>query len=320
MPRERKSCTTGPLDWQICATALLACLLIQEGKMERTTRLGDVLHDSVPASKASITVDMLLRHTSGLPAHRPFFLEMPSQDFLENICFRDRLRSLVMSENLESEPGTRQNYSDLGYIVLAWVLEKITGLRLDQAVKKKIYDPLDIDRLFFIDVTEKVCHPHPKKQSPMFVSNQECPWRKKIITGEVDDENAWAAGGIEGHAGLFGDAMSVYRVCKEILNTVKERGHTLFDPSVLQGFVQKYPGQEMVAGFDTPRISGSSAGSCVSSLAIGHLGFTGTSFWIDPVSELVAVLLTNRTHPSRSNEKMTSFRPMIHDCIFSNFS
>ncbi len=293
------------------ATALLACVLVQDGKLSLKTCLGDVLHHLVPASKASITMDMLLRHTSGLPAYKPFFMEISH----EEKSGRDSLRTLVMAEPLEAAPGTRQQYSDLGYILLAWVLEEITGLGLDQAVRKKLHEPLGVGNLFFMDVPSS----REKLSSRLFVSNQDCPWRKKIITGEVDDENAWVAGGIEGHAGLFGDAVSVYVMCREILNTLKGREDTLFDPLVLQRFVQKYPGQEMVAGFDTPRISGSSAGSHVSSLAIGHLGFTGTSFWIDPDSELVAVLLTNRTHPSRSNEKIKEFRPVIHDCIFSAF-
>ncbi len=256
--------------------------------------------------KAGITMDMLLRHTSGLPAHREYFKIVGKK----KLGARRRLRELILAEPLEAEPGHIQVYSDLGYMVLAWVVEILSGQRLDAFVLDHIYTPLGLPGLFFMDLS------HPKNDNISgLVSTQDCPWRQALLTGEVEDENAWAVGGIDGHAGLFGDALSVYQLCCEIMGSVHGRGTKVLDPAVIQTFVQKEPGRDRVAGFDTPADQESSAGRYFSNASLGHLGFTGTSFWMDPESGQIVVLLTNRVHPSRENLKLKEFRPWIHDLI-----
>ena len=217
---------------------------------------------------------------------------------------------MIQAEPLDAEPGSVQVYSDLGYMVLAWVVEILSGQRLDSFVSDHIYTPLGLTGLFFMDLSAPT-----KKNTSLMVSTQDCPWRQKLLTGEVEDENAWAVGGIEGHAGLFGDALSVHQLCCEIMDIVQGRGTKVLDPGVIQTFVQKEPGRDRVAGFDTPADQESSAGRYFSKASLGHLGFTGTSFWMDPESGQIAVLLTNRVHPSRENLKIKEFRPWIHDLI-----
>jgi CubicO group peptidase (beta-lactamase class C family) len=131
----------------------------------------------------------------------------------------------------------------------------------------------------------------------------------------VDDDNAWAAGGIEGHAGLFGDAGSIHTLCCEILAALCHGSSLVIDPDVLAAFVRKSPGRNYVAGFDTPSKVNSSAGRFFAPGSVGHLGFTGTSFWINPGSGLIVILLTNRVHPSRANQKIKRFRPLLHDVV-----
>ncbi len=294
------------------ATALAVSQLIKAGRVSLDTRLGDLLPGVRQTPKAKISIDMLLRHTSGLPAHREFFTIM-KEKVRENFSPRQVLRNLIISEPLVAEPGDQQVYSDLGYMFLSWVIETLSGQRLDQFVQGKIYEPLGIRDLFFIDRNGE-----PMK-SDLLVSTGTCPWRRKTLTGEVDDDNAWAAGGIEGHAGLFGDALSIHILCREILNAVCRRPTLVLDPDVIGSLVRKEKGRDYVAGFDTPSKRNSSAGRFFSLASVGHLGFTGTSFWLNPDSQLIVILLTNRVHPSRENQKIKNFRPKLHDLVSMTF-
>lgn len=300
------------------ATALAAVLIVKNGAISLNAQIGSVIHQFKGTDKEKITVDMLLRHTSGLPAYKEYFRQIA--DFNGNP--REKLRGLIVREDLENRPGECQVYSDLGFILLAWIIEEVTGLRLDRFVHEKIYQPLTIKNLFFIELDRvtKTAVNIGAGDKKMYAAAGRCPWRKKLIKAEVDDDNAWAAGGIEGHAGLFGDALSVYRVCLEILHTLHGKPDTIFDPKTLRSFVEKKNGFEMVAGFDTPAKKESSAGRYFSKSSIGHLGFTGTSFWIDPETSLMAVLLTNRVHPLRESEGIRPFRRKIHDLIYKTFA
>jgi CubicO group peptidase (beta-lactamase class C family) len=293
------------------ATALAVSELVRAGRVSLDTSLGQVIPAVVNTPKERISIDMLLRHTSGLPAHREFFWAMAKK----NQPPREVLRSLIVQEPLEADPGHQEVYSDLGYMFLSWVVEILAGQRLDRFVQEKIYTPLGIEDLFFIDLDKPVLKKKRSGRPLSLVSTQTCPWRGRTLTGEVDDDNAWAAGGIEGHAGLFGDARSIHTLCCEILTAVCHGSSLVIDPNVFAAFVRKNPGQNYVAGFDTPSKSNSSAGRFFTAGSLGHLGFTGTSFWINPDSGLIVILLTNRVHPSRANQKIKIFRPLLHDVV-----
>ena len=200
-------------------------------------------------------------------------------------------------------------------MVLSWIIEEISCQRLDRFVSEQIYSPLEIDDLFFMEIESK--NETINKYRQKFVATQQCPWRKKVLVGEVDDDNAWAVGGIEGHAGLFGNAGSIYKLCYEILKALQNKPTRVLRPDIIQNFVSIKNKHDMVAGFDTPSIEESSSGKYFSKSSIGHLGFTGTSFWIDPEIGVIIIFLTNRVHPLRSNEGIKKFRPQIHDLIFS---
>ena len=136
------------------------------------------------------------------------------------------------------------------------------------------------------------------KTTLVFAATSHCPWRKKMMLGEVEDENAWAAGGVEGHAGLFGTAAGVHRLCCQILQALEHNETKVINSSVIRCFADKNNGMMRPAGFDSPSEKNASSGRFFSKRSVGHLGFTGTSFWIDPDNGLITVLLTNRVHPS----------------------
>ncbi len=291
------------------ATTLALSKLVEKGKLSVDHKLCDILTEFLNTDKSKITIDMLLRHTSGFPAHRNYYIELLHSGDNPRKC----LQQLLIKEKLENEIGEKEVYSDLGFMILAWIIEKVSGQRLDQYVSEEIYLPLGIDRLFFMELGTE--NKKFKLYQGQFASTQQCPWRKKILTGEVDDDNAYAVGGIDGHAGLFGDALSVYGLCSEILKALQNKPTAVLKSDILKNFLKRDIRFERVAGFDTPSKNESSSGRFFSESSIGHLGFTGTSFWIDPINGLIVVLLTNRVHPSRSNEGLKKFRPKIHDLV-----
>ncbi len=293
------------------ATTLALSRLIEKDQVFPDQKIGSILEEFKTFPKADITIDMLLRHTSGFPAHRDYFKKIINAN--ENP--RQSLRHLLVCEELVNKIGENQVYSDLGFMILSWIIEKISCQRLDRFVAKQIYFPLEIDDLFFLETGLK-----NKKfilYQQKIVAGRQCPWRNRLLVGEVDDDNAWAAGGIEGHAGLFGNTGAIYKLCCEILNALQSKPTRVLRSDIIKTFALKKNHHDMVAGFDTPLKVNSSAGRYFSKSSIGHLGFTGTSFWIDPETSVIIIFLTNRVHPLRSNEGIKQFRPQIHDLIYS---
>jgi len=153
------------------------------------------------------------------------------------------------------------------------------------------------------------------KKDVLFAATECCPWRKALMEGTVSDDNAWVTGGIDGHAGLFGTAEDVYGLLKTLLSAYNGKMDTLFRPELVQAFFKRDAVSSRALGFDTPSLEGSSSGRLFSVNTVGHLGFTGTSFWMDLDRAIVAILLTNRIHPSRNNNRIREFRPILHDAV-----
>jgi len=291
------------------ATTLGICCLLKENKVNLDDPLTKLLPSRyIPKDKIRISLRHLLAHCSGLPAYRPFYkhlMDQPSEKRKEGLI------RMIFEEPLEQDPGQKSCYSDLDFMLLGVIIEEKSGQSLDMFTANMIYQPLEMDdHIFFLPLDRK-------KTDKRFAATENCPWRGKVLQGEVHDDNAWALGGVAGHAGLFGDIEGVLTICTNLLDQYHGRSeHKNYRRIDLRAMVRRYREEDCWAlGFDTPSTQGSSSGRYFSAKSFGHLGFTGTSFWIDPVKELVVVLLTNRVHPERSNDRIKKFRPFFHDSV-----
>jgi serine-type D-Ala-D-Ala carboxypeptidase len=291
------------------ATSLAAMTLVRQGRLDLDTACAKTCPELSGTAKAAITPRHLLTHRSGLPPWRPYFMqlrELPDHARLAG------LRGCLVNEPLASEPGKVSAYSDLGFMLLHWVVERLAGEPIHTFITRNIYQPLGIDDLFFNDLYGVAVIPEK------YAATQLCPWRNRLMIGAVDDDNAWVAGGIAGHAGLFGSADAVGRLLAALLAADRgSDGRGVFDPELVRMFFHADPQERWALGFDTPAEHGSSAGRYFPRNSVGHLGFTGTSFWVDRHGGVIIVLLTNRVHPWRYNSGIKSFRPRLHDAVMA---
>lgn len=289
------------------ATTLAVMRLHQQGRLDVEQRLASVLPAFEAGGKGGVTIAQLLSHTSGLPDYRPFYLELATRPVPER---KNELRARLVQEPLLCAPGERMLYSDLDFMILEWVVETVSGRRLDRFVAEEVHGPIGAaDALFFIDLSR----PPPTGR---FAATEQCAWRGRLIEAEVHDENAHALGGVAGHAGLFGTAEGVHRVLAELLNAYhREDGGRLFDRRTVHRFFQRVPGTDKALGFDMPGPVTPSCGRFFPPTGIGHLGFTGTSFWVHVEQSVAVILLTNRVHLDRTHIAIRAFRPVIHDAV-----
>jgi CubicO group peptidase (beta-lactamase class C family) len=305
------------------ATASAMVLLLQRGMVQLDTPLQNCLSELKGSQIGRVTVGDVLSHRSGLPAWRPYYLQICGElAELSPTRAQAQCRMLrwIREEPLEAGDGSRCRYSDLGYMLLGFLLERMTGRSLAALCREELYAPLGIDELFFMPVAGADPATHPDIDPARIAPTEVDPWRKRLVQGEVHDENAFALGGIAGHSGLFGTAFAVGQMSAAWLNARLDRDAPLSSTWVRKLVAGPPPaaGCSWVYGWDTP--SGpSSSGRFFSASSFGHLGFTGTSLWIDPAIELEVVLLSNRVHPSRTNDGIRTFRPRIHDAIYQQF-
>jgi serine-type D-Ala-D-Ala carboxypeptidase len=296
------------------ATALAVMKLVQKGGIETDGKLGSILPQCKNTDKEMIGIRNLLCHDSGFPDYRPYYLKIKD---IPQKSRQDALRDMLVKEPLFGKPGEKILYSDLGFMMLRWVAEAVSGERLDRFVTEAIYRPLGLKNLFFVDLNPEDAS--GKTVNRIFAATEVCPWRKRLLEGVVHDDNAYAVGGIEGHAGLFGTARDIDSLLTGLLfsfHGISDGG--LFEPALIKTFFDRQEGTDWALGFDTPSLSGSSCGRYFSPKSVGHLGFTGTSFWMDLEKFITIILLTNRVHPSRDNIKIKEFRPVLHDVVMRN--
>lgn len=295
------------------ATTLAILALIKQNKVSLTDGLERFFGGRLPDEKKQITVLMLLNHCSGLPAHRPYYEQLRTVDAPARL---NTLQQLVFNEPLAYGPGAGSLYSDLGFMVLGWIVEHVSGRGLDTFVRDVVFAPLALEEGIFFRPAAIRSEAAAKK---VFAATEFCPWRQRLLVGEVSDDNASIVGGVSGQAGLFGNIKSVLSMTTHLLDQWQGREeHPAYSGETLKYFLTRrnlVEDSTWALGFDTPSAVNSSSGHYLSADSVGHLGFTGTSFWIDAHRELVIVLLTNRVHPSRNNEKIKAFRPLFHDTV-----
>ena len=304
------------------ATAVAIMLLIRERKMRLDDQLTRVIPMYGVLGKSLTTFRHLLNHSAGLPAWKAFFEDIIKNEksgrinFIASRAAKNYVYEQVHREKAVTPPGSQSVYSDLGFIVLAEAVEILTGNSFDRFCQERIFKPLGLRSTGFVDLTQL----RTRRLQPLeevIAPTENCPWRKKILCGEVHDDNAYAMGGVAGHAGLFSSAHEVHAFLVRMSQCL--HGKDSFLPqAVVQEFLTRgsSPNDSNFAlGWDTPTAGKSAAGSFFSPRSVGHLGFTGCSIWWDLEKNCHVVLLTNRVHPSRKNDKIKDFRPHIHDQI-----
>lgn len=301
------------------ATTLAVLCLMKEKKISLEESLPDLMQVPTEKRKQAITLKHLLSHTSGLPAHREYYKDLIRYPLADR---KDIISDWILKEELLYQPGTQALYSDLDYILLGMIIEKKTKLTLDRFVADKIMKPLGLEGgMYFIPLAGECNSKRSEKR--IFAATEVCPWRHKVLCGEVHDDNAYVLGGVAGHAGLFGNIRSVLRLSAWLLDMWQDDAdHPNIRNADLQQFMirQRWVrNSTWTLGFDTPATKGSSSGSFLSATSVGHLGFTGTSFWIDRKKDLIIVLLTNRIHPQRDSAGMKEFRPYFHDAVVKGY-
>jgi serine-type D-Ala-D-Ala carboxypeptidase len=302
--------------------ALLPGLMqaVSEGTLDLDAPVQQYLPSFAGGGKYAVTVRMLLVHAGGLPAWRPLFREAHG---------RAEVFALADTAALESPPGTREVYSDLGAIILTQILETLYHDRLDSILGQRVFRPLGMSSTGY--------RPGPELQ-PRIAPTELDPWRGRVLRGEVHDENAAAMEGVSGHAGLFSTAEDLLTFAEWMLEQGVGRSggqavgqsekseiaasidHPTIRPSVLQEFIRRQtivPGSSRALGWDTPS-PGSSAGNKLSSRSFGHTGFTGTSLWIDPERRVGIILLSNRVNPTRDNPRWAPLRGQIADLVMTS--
>lgn len=284
---------------KVMATTAMAMLLHQRGLLNLDAPVATLLPEFVIANpdprRARVTLRMLLEHSSGIPGYVRLF---------ERASGRTAMLAACLAEPLTADPGDRTEYSDLGFILLREILQRIAGEPLDSFCRREIFNPLDMASAHYC--------PAASSRAAIPPTEDDLTYRHQTIQGEVNDENAWAMGGVAGHAGLFSDVADTLRFAAAILGEPP-----LFDPSIVRLFATRAAspaGTSRGLGWDTPSAP-SSSGERFSSNSIGHLGFTGTSLWIDLDARIAISLLSNRTWPDRKNQAIRLLRPRFHNAV-----
>lgn len=284
---------------KVVATTSMAMMLVDDGELDLDKPVSDFLPRFRGAGKQEVTVRHLLAHSSGLPAGGDLYLEIQGQpDYVERI----------QAMELQYPPGSRSLYSDYGMILLGEILQRVAGQPLEAFVRHRLLEPLSMVDTSFRPGADLL---------PRIAPTEYDPWRGRMIRGEVHDENAFAMGGVAPHAGLFGTAGDLARFCQMILNGGVLEHRRIVSRENVERFTREagVPDSDRALGWDTRSAEHSSAGSLFSPRSFGHLGFTGTSMWIDPERELFVILLTNRVHPTRDNDLIRQVRPAVADAV-----
>ena len=340
------------------ATTTAMMLLVRDGRVRLDDPACTVIPEFSRGARAEVTFRQLLNHTSGLPAWKPYYESIvPDYESIipyyqsvipydesvipakagiqgrrgaaailpkETVGAHAGARAVtgksgclerIHDEELVAPPGEKCLYSDLGFILLGEAIERLSGRPLDRFCRDEIFTPMGLSSTFFVDLYS----PEPRPCAGRTIAaTEDCGWRRKILCGEVQDDNAFAMGGVAGHAGVFSSAPDVHRFLLFLGRCYQDAEPDFLPGAVVREFLEAErtpPGQTHVLGWDTPSPEESSSGRHFSARTVGHLGFTGTSIWWDLERDVHVVFLTNRVHPSRDNAAIREYRPLVHDAV-----
>jgi CubicO group peptidase (beta-lactamase class C family) len=285
---------------KVIATTAACMVLYDHGLLKLDQPLLDILPEfaaeQTDPRRRQVTLRMLLAHSSGLPAYVKLFQTADN---------KDALLEQALQVPLTADPSTRAEYSDIGFVLLGQALEKLTGEHLDQFCQREIFTKLNLAHTCF--------NPPAELKPKIPPTEDDHTFRHRLIQGEVNDENASVMGGVAAHAGCFSTALDV----SDFAQCMLQGGSPLVKKETLEIFTRRQDsptGTSRALGWDTPS-QPSQSGRYFSSRSYGHLGYTGTSLWIDPDRQLSVTLLTNRTWPDRSSQSIKQIRPAFHDAV-----
>ncbi|MGC3996656.1 MAG: serine hydrolase domain-containing protein [Anaeromyxobacter sp.] len=324
---------------KVLVTTTLSAQLVEEGRLALDAPVAARLPGFEAGGKGAVTARHLLAHASGLPAWRRYFdqvaadpaaallfaapLARPPFAALGPAFARGRalVRQAILAEPLEAPPGSRALYCDPGFIALGFLLEALGGAPLPALAQARIFGPLGLGATLFLDGLDAPASA-ARAAGRTFVPTGRSAARQETLRGTVHDDNCWALGGAAGHAGLFSTAAEVAAV-GEAWRVALDGGRSIVPAAAAAAFARRdsaTPGSERALGWDTPSPSGSSLGGRLGRGprgAIGHLGYTGTSLWVDLDAGLVCALLTDHTHPGgvADRPRIRAFRQRFHDAV-----
>lgn len=290
---------TKPLVTSLCIQVLLDAKVIDiEDRLSK-------FFINIQQDKKDISILNLLNHTAGFPSHKPYYTDLISADRGRRF---DKLIEMILEQDLVYTPGRFSVYSDLGYILLGSIIEKISEQRLDDFWREKVLHPLKLEKGLFFAGQEEI-------DIKRFVGTGNCVWSEKRLLGVVHDDNCRAVGGVAGHAGVFGTTPAVLSLGENLLMLYEGRSKHPFIScdSFRSNMDNKVMDRRF--GFDTPNGKVSSSGRYFSELSVGHLGYTGTSLWLDFKQGVAITLLTNRVICGEGLDKIRKLRPLVHDTI-----
>ena len=322
---------------KVMATTSVAVQLVAEGRLDLDAPAARWLPGLEGGGRERITVRHLLAHSSGLPGWRPLFElamadpdaaraflppgERPPLEALAGAFARGEaiLRAAVLAEPLQADPGASAVYSDLGFLALGWIVEAAGGDRLSRLASRRVFGPLGLRSTGFVDGLDAGAA-LAFARDRAFAPTERCVHRHEVNQGAVNDDNAWAAGGGTGHAGLFSTPLEVASLGQAWLDALRGgRGVIAREALAFARRDASVAGSTRALGWDTPSAERSTLGTRLGRGrrgAIGHLGWTGCSLWIDVDQELVCALLTNHCHPGGTDRaRLNPFRARFHDAV-----
>jgi CubicO group peptidase (beta-lactamase class C family) len=290
---------------KVTVTTTLAMMLVERGELDLDAPVPAYVPEFQGGGKGQVTIRDLFAHCSGMPSWVPFFRELEAST-------PDEAKSAVIDAICRMPQAypwrSKTAYSDPAYILLGEIIERVSEQPLEILAEERIFAPLGM---------EDTQYRPPQRLLHRIAPTEFDPWRGRIIRGEVHDENCSFVGGVTGHAGLFGTAADLAVFGQMMANGGVYDGRRYVKSETIEGWTQPVelvPGSTRAVGWDTARVPASPLGQG-SSMAFWHTGFTGVSLWIDPTRELVAVLLTNRIHPTRENQQIYELRPEFHRAV-----
>ncbi len=290
--------------------AVAALRLIARGQIALDTILEDVVSDVRGTLGGRATLEQLLTHRAGLVSWGGLYLDVPHE--LGTAAAHRWLLTEAARHPHEEGPGAAV-YSDMGYLLAGEMLSRAERLPLQDLLSREVAEPLGLSKELFYPMA--LSPARRKGLRRRCAPTERCDWRGHVVHGEPHDENCWAFGGVAGHAGLFGTARAMARFGRAMLDVLAGRSDFL-PQGVLREALRPRDGGPLRLGWNG-RDGVPAVGRHFGAEGFGHLGFTGTSIWCDPERDVVVVLLTNRVHPTRANERIKGFRPAFHDGLMA---